>query len=169
MKIKTERIIAQMVAGVFIAGAIAGFRTSICSNMYLSQEHNAVDEQLATTYTDIKASKDFQQEYFNLYRIYSQAYEQNETTPDEYLKQIEYLQSNKFVEDFINVNPNHADADTFVDLQTQKTELNEKDAKRDYPALIGVGSSAMAVFLASHSSKLKNEIDEEELLQEYSN
>jgi len=162
MKTKTKRIIAQMVAGVFASMTVASFGMALHDTFFIGNEKNDIDKKLSVVCTNIKQSSEFKNEYINLYDTYSQNYLQGNITIDEYIDNLRYLESDKFVEDFIESHSEHKNADTFTQLQSQKTEVVDTSKNTALSKLgLGIMCGITGAFPVGHSLRLK-ELEEEQ-------
>ena len=171
MKIKTKRIIAQMVAGVFASMMIGSFGMALHDTFTFVNKKSAIDEKLSIVCTNIKKSSEFESEYINYYNKYSQDYIQNVTTLDEHIANLKYLESDEFIEDFISSHSEHENADTFTQLQSQKTEVVDTSKNTALSKLgLGIMCGITGAFPVGHSLRLKEleEQEREKMFKEFS-
>jgi len=172
MKIKTKRIIAQMVAGVFASMMIGSFGMALHDTFTFVNKKSAIDEKLSIVCTNIKKSSEFESEYINSYNKYSQDYIQNVTTLDEHIENLRYLESDEFIEDFISSHSEHENADTFTQLQSQKTEVVDT-SKNIALSKLGIGimcgiAGTLPIGYSSILQEQEKKQEKQKLFEEFS-
>jgi len=104
MTLKNKRLIASMITNFCISATIVGFGLGVYCynehNMYNKTCDNINNQQLAM-YDSVKQTNIFKNEYNNTLQQYTDDYTSNAIDVDTYYQNMEYLNSNQFVEDCI--------------------------------------------------------------------
>lgn len=154
MKTKTKRLIAQMVVGAIIALDVAlvsaGWK-SVDRDINYGKQLEDLNIKQTSVYASVKASEEFQQEYRNAYKIYTDAYTNNILTFDEYSNKLEYLNSNDFIKDTLI----KIDTSTYAqvdEIEKDISAITEKKSANEYssiPLAIGTGVGVISLPIVS--------------------
>ena len=148
---KKRRLISSMVAGAFLATAIAlgaGFSYNITKTIETKDEINDLQDDLMQISIAIQASEEFQQEFSAKYQQYTDAYNNNLLSEQEYNTKIINLTSIDAVKDYAiktaKLNSDSIEND-FVEIDNKISIKREENNERALPLIFSAMGSIGAL------------------------
>ena len=141
MKIRTKRLIAQMLSAMFISSAITASTLSVIQQQNLKDDINKLDIKLSESYNNVVSSQDFTQQYLTDCQKCIDDYTNGIITFEQCNDKLSYFQSQQYIDDYINSNAN-----TYQDVID--TNSTQQTIKQKYDNLLlhsAIGISGLAV------------------------
>jgi len=159
IKVKTKRIIAQMLAGLFVTGAVLTAGISINRQSKIDSTLNDINAKLTESYNDVTSSQKFKQEYLENCQNCVDDYTNNDITLEQCNAKLSYLQSQQYVDDFIT--SHSEDYPEVISLRSNKQSLERNHSEiSTFSAFSTTGNSIGAVLSVLRTDSLKNKEDE---------
>jgi len=159
IKVKTKRIIAQMLTGLFITGAVTTAGVSLNRQSKIDNTLNEINAKLVESYDDITSSQKFKQEYLENCQNCIDAYTNNDITLEQCNAELSYFQSEQYVDDFIT--SHSKDYPEVVSLRSSKQSLEKKHSDiSTFSAFSTTGNSIGMVVSVLSKDHLKSKEEE---------
>ena len=169
---KKRRLIASMVAGAFLSGAIAfgaGFVCNISNAIKIKSEINDLQDELQQISIAIQASDEFQQEFTTKYQQYTDAYNNNLLTKEEYYNKINNLNSFDAIKEYAIRTANTDTASTekdFVEVDNKISSKQDENVNQIFPSICTmagfVGSLGVGIYSIQDIIDSKHDAKKEE-------
>lgn len=141
MKIRTKRIIAQMLSAMFISSAITASTMSVIQQRNLQDDINKLDIKLSESYTNVVSSQDFTQQYLTDCQKHLDDYSNGVITFEQCNDKLSYFQSPQYIDDYIT-----SHASDYQDIINANS--NQQTLKQNYDNLLkhsAIGTTGLAV------------------------
>lgn len=156
MKIRTKRLIAQMLSAMFISSAITATTLSVIQQQNMKDDINKLDIKLSESYNNVVSSQDFTQQYLSDCQKCVDDYTNGITNFEQCSSKLAYIQSQQYVDDYINYNSSDYQ-DIIDDNSTQQTLKQQYDNLLLHSAvgITGLAGGSLVSLLSCESLKSK--------------